>query len=329
MRSGDWREQIRAAIKNGDHLLMVITRGSLASEVCGWEWYIARLEGAEISPVLGGTELRREDLPKWMRAQHVYRLEPDAPDLSKNPEWQRLLTSLRQPPCSRRMPIVTREPSDRFVSRTDEMDALREMLLDANGDAIGVTTAFAGSGGMGKTTLALALARDLQVQSAFYNGQLLIELGQNPNILLDITSAIRELTGDTSAAQSVNEAASELAKALANRSVLLIIDDVWDKAHLAHFLHNYSDPEQRQCARLVTTRNTETLPPARKGESRKFIEVDEMTSERKEATLRRGIVFVARHEHADAPHTVALLRPRHERPRRRASEPRDELPPSH
>jgi hypothetical protein len=41
--------------------------------------------------------------------------------------------------------------------------------------------------------------------------------------------------------------------------------------------------------------------------------------ERGEATLLVGIVFVARHEHADAPHAVALLRPRHHRPRRRAS----------
>ena len=32
------------------------------------------------------------------------------------------------------------------------------MLPDAKGDAVGITTAFTGSGGMGKTTLALALA---------------------------------------------------------------------------------------------------------------------------------------------------------------------------
>jgi hypothetical protein len=43
-------------------------------------------------------------------------------------------------------------------------------------------------------------------------------------------------------------------------------------------------------------------------------------SERRKATLLLGIVFVAGHEHADAPHAVALLRARRERPRRRASE---------
>jgi hypothetical protein len=42
-----------------------------------------------------------------------------------------------------------------------------------------------------------------------------------------------------------------------------------------------------------------------------------------------GIVFVARHEHADAPDTVALLRPHHERPRNRTPETRDERPAFH
>ena len=39
-----------------------------------------------------------------------------------------------------------------------------------------------------------------------------------------------------------------------------------------------------------------------------------------EASLRQGIVFVVRNEHANAPYAVALLRPRHERPCRRAAE---------
>ena len=42
--------------------------------------------------------------------------------------------------------------------------------------------------------------------------------------------------------------------------------------------------------------------------------------------LLRGIVFVVRHEHADAPYARVLLRARRERPRRgRAAEERDRL----
>jgi hypothetical protein len=52
-------------------------------------------------------------------------------------------------------------------------------------------------------------------------------------------------------------------------------------------------------------------------------------SERGEAVLPLGIVFVASHEHAKAPHAVALLRPSSQRPRRRAAEERDEFAPVH
>jgi hypothetical protein len=44
--------------------------------------------------------------------------------------------------------------------------------------------------------------------------------------------------------------------------------------------------------------------------------------------LPRGIGFAVRHEHADAPHSVALLGMRRERPRRRAAERSDEFSPS-
>ena len=58
-------------------------------------------------------------------------------------------------------------------------------------------------------------------------------------------------------------------------------------------------------------------------------QVRKRLNEHRDATLRLGIIFVKRHEHADAPHAVSLLRPRHHRPRRRASEPRDEFSSLH
>jgi hypothetical protein len=53
-------------------------------------------------------------------------------------------------------------------------------------------------------------------------------------------------------------------------------------------------------------------------------------SERRDESLRHGIVFVGEDQHADAPHAVRLLRPHRERPSpRRAAEQRDEVAPSH
>jgi hypothetical protein len=47
--------------------------------------------------------------------------------------------------------------------------------------------------------------------------------------------------------------------------------------------------------------------------------------ERSNASLRHGVVFVARHEHADAPHPLPLLPARRDRPGSSAAEERDEL----
>src|SRR5262249_51867318 len=51
--------------------------------------------------------------------------------------------------------------------------------------------------------------------------------------------------------------------------------------------------------------------------------------ERCDAALSFRIVRGERHEHSDAPHLLALLRPRRQRPRRRAAEQRDELAALH
>jgi hypothetical protein len=51
--------------------------------------------------------------------------------------------------------------------------------------------------------------------------------------------------------------------------------------------------------------------------------------ERRDAKLNHGIVFVERQEHPYAPQAVGLLPPRHDRPRRRAPETRDERPAFH
>src|SRR5262249_4023140 len=51
--------------------------------------------------------------------------------------------------------------------------------------------------------------------------------------------------------------------------------------------------------------------------------------ERREPNLHVRIVRSSRHEHADAPHLIALLRARRERPRGRTAHQRDELAPFH
>jgi hypothetical protein len=58
-------------------------------------------------------------------------------------------------------------------------------------------------------------------------------------------------------------------------------------------------------------------------------QVRKPSRESRVARLPLRIVFVKSHEHADAPHSAWLLRPRHHRPRHRTPEAGDECPPFH
>jgi hypothetical protein len=55
----------------------------------------------------------------------------------------------------------------------------------------------------------------------------------------------------------------------------------------------------------------------------------ETFDERRRMSLQHRICCSAVHQHAHAPHPLALLGPRHHRPRRRATYRRNELPPRH
>jgi hypothetical protein len=50
---------------------------------------------------------------------------------------------------------------------------------------------------------------------------------------------------------------------------------------------------------------------------------------RRDESLQQGIVFVERSEDANPPHTLALLRPRRQRPYCRAAKARNKFAPSH
>jgi len=61
---------------------------------------------------------------------------------------------------------------------------------------IAITTALQGAGGYGKTTLAIALCHDHRVVGAFDDGILWTTLGQNPNVLGELTKLYEALTGE-------------------------------------------------------------------------------------------------------------------------------------
>ena len=125
-------------------------------------------------------------------------------------------------------------PAD-FVARPKEFDALKARLLDPEGDSVaGITAALRGAGGYGKTTLAKALARDPDIQDAYFDGILWAELGEKPERLVAILSdLITLLSGERPQLETINAAAAKLGEALGDRRILMVVDDVWRGARPA------------------------------------------------------------------------------------------------
>jgi transcriptional regulator with XRE-family HTH domain len=139
-----------------------------------------------------------------------------------------------------------------IIGRDEDIRILKQNLK-TTGQAestIQILTAIKGWPGVGKTTIASALAYDPDILTSFPDGVLWVSLGQEPNLLSEMATWGRALgTEELLHAQTVKEAQAQLAALLRNKKMLLIIDDVWQPEHAVPFKVG-----GRRCATLITTR---------------------------------------------------------------------------
>lgn len=90
--------------------------------------------------------------------------------------------------------------------------------------------------GVGKSTLIAMLAHHPRVKTHFRDGVLWTSLGETPNLLSKLEAWGRVLgISDLNQAPSLEAAAHQLAAALRERRVLLLVDDVWQTEHAVPF----------------------------------------------------------------------------------------------
>lgn len=267
-----WWKQVTEAIDSVEFLVLIVTPSSIASGNVQKDWRYARQQGVCVYPVKGApeAELQFARMPRWMGKAHFFDLEK---------EWSTFLAHLRKGCATPRVPFMAPDLPPHFVERPREYEALKNLLLAPDrSQSITITTALAGAGGFGKTTLAAALCRDEDIIENFDDGILWVTLGQTPDVLSSLVTAYAALTGERPGFSGTEDAAFHLGQKLEERTSLVVIDDVWDAEHLRPFLRG-----GKSCARLFTTRNATIAAEAR------AVHVDEMRTEEAMAMLGKGV----------------------------------------
>jgi hypothetical protein len=154
-------------------------------------------------------------------------------------------------PSSPDVPFQVPEPRANFVPRPEVTRDLKELLIGEEpvGKDAGRVVAIHGLPGSGKSVMAEAVARDPEVVSHFSDGVLWATLGQDPNVSEFLGGCIQELKDFDFQSTAAQAALRHLTSLLREKSVLIVIDDAWDPAHVTAMLTGGP-----RCAVLITTR---------------------------------------------------------------------------
>jgi len=147
----------------------------------------------------------------------------------------------------------------KFLPRPEELAQIKQKLLGNASQKLVMTgvsqrLGVQGMGGIGKTLLATAVARDEEVQRQFPDGVMWVTLGETPDIVTRQTDLASYLLGNRPYFEDIPQGKAELRQLLADKACLLILDDVWQMHHAAAF-----DVLGDNCQLLLTTRDAELI----------------------------------------------------------------------
>lgn len=261
----DWWHQITDALDKVSFMVLIATPGAMASPIVRKEWRYARQQGVCVYPILvPGNHPDFSEMQRWMRDIHFYDMANPAQEVKFFHDISGSCQFVKVPQMAGPLP-------DDYVERTEQMETILSLLLSQSRDEpVAITAALRGAGGYGKTVIAQAICHNEAVQAAFDDGILWVTLGENPGEPTEkLLNLIGVLTNERPSFTDVESARTRFQEVVADRDLLIVIDDVWRSQDVEPFLK--AGP---RCAYLITTRDDSTLP-----RQVKKVRVDSMSPE--------------------------------------------------
>ncbi len=252
-------QEIRDAIADHDRLLLVVGPKAMTSDYVTQEWRNA-LEMDKCVNAIVRMNCQEDDgstvdayalIPAELKFLHAEDFRDDARYAEHLANLVRQLNELA--PRLGKLVAVPTLPLY-YLAQPDRLLDLRNAVLNNLERPLVVTGAAArigvqGMGGIGKSVLAAALARDLEIRRAFPDGIFWVGVGQQPNVV-DLQRVLAQQLGDRARFNDLHAGKQRLKRLLAKRSTLLILDDVWQSADANAF-----DVLGPRCKLLLTTRD--------------------------------------------------------------------------
>lgn len=244
-----FHQEIREAIIARERLVLVVGPRCESSEYVRQEWQFALQYEKVVTPVL-----RLGDYPLLPDELRLVHTEDFRDDSRFNFHLDNLVRQLSEPVPSLGQLIGVPSLPPHYLARAERLNALRDALRVDLDQPVVIGGAAArvgvhGMGGIGKSVLAAALARDRKVREAFPDGIVWVPLGTLPDVPALQRRVHRDLGGD-GAFDTEHQGRQALTELLADRSVLLVLDDVWRREDVDSF--DVLAPRSRT---LLTTRD--------------------------------------------------------------------------
>jgi hypothetical protein len=264
-RGETFLREIQHAIDDSDRLVAVVGPAAVRSDYVRAEWDYAQLFSKAVVPILRAgnglgdipAEVRGagyELVPAELRHFHCPDFRPDRDQSAAFDELERIL---RQPVTAAGDPHQVPQVPPHFLPRRELLREVAEtLLIDAFRpvvivDAARQTTVVHGLPGAGKSVLASALARAVNVRRSFRDGVVWLSITQTPDLIRQWRRLGDALGDDLSHYSDVHRAEDHLSDLLRDRECLIVLDDIWQAQHVTP-VWNALGP---RCRLLLTARD--------------------------------------------------------------------------